>query len=340
MRTTLVTAFAVAIMLTLSSAMTGDSSTEFTAANFVELQHPAKPAGGFSQEPLPEDFEEASRRRFGKITEPEVTFEQYLEFEKEEFRRQRQLGKDRRLRYLPGVHKSLPGVPHEIPACGSGDFESVLDTTRWQGAYGTVPANGNPVFTTFTAGITPGNTPGLITNANSRQTWVSTGTDPNVGIPRTGPNSSGQASSGAVRIGNAAGGSGSELLSKTFTVNSMQIKFWYAVVFHRTLHPVHQVPSFWVRVTDQSGNVIPGLVNLGNGRDKVVGDTNADPFLQIKPGLTHFYTNWSCAQITFPRRLVGKIVTVEFITEDCAQFGHHGYAYLDNFCGQCPGAPH
>jgi hypothetical protein len=33
-------------------------------------------------------------------------------------------------------------------------------------------------------------------------------------------------------------------------------------------------------------------------------------------------------------------VTVEFVTEDCAQFGHYGYAYLDNFCGTCPGTPH
>jgi hypothetical protein len=32
---------------------------------------------------------------------------------------------------------------------------------------------------------------------------------------------------------------------------------------------------------------------------------------------------------------VGKTVTVQFLTEDCALGGHYGYAYVDNFCGLC-----
>ncbi|MCA1618269.1 MAG: hypothetical protein LC795_02935 [Acidobacteria bacterium] len=311
--------------------------TPHSAAGAAAQARPAaaKPP---QQEPLPGDFEQKVRRRYEQIPEPEVTFEQYLAFEKEEFLRLRQLERDRRLRYQPAAKKNLPGETYNPKGgCGNSDLETAIDATKWHGAYGTVPGTGNPVFSSFTAGITPGNSPGPLNSSSSRHTWVGAGTDPNVGIPLTGPNASGQPSAGAVRIGNAANGAGSELMSKTFVAASTKIGFWYAVVLNISGHPSPiALPSFWVRVADANGNVIPGAANLGNGKDKLLDD---DPFLKINPAHTHAYTEWTCAQITLPAAQLGKTVTVQFITEDCVRGQHHAYAYLDNFCAGCPAMP-
>lgn len=355
MRAKLVAAFAVGTVLALGGALSDGASTQILTRESFGLARQSQAADAdeqnpprdqdaraasevLPQEPLPGDFEEQARRRYGSIEEPEATFEQYLEFEKEEFRRLGRLERDRSLRYQPSAKQNLPGVPYEPRgACANGDLETALNAAHWQGAYGAVPGTGNPVFSSFTAGIMPGNSPGPLASANSRQTWVSAGTDPHVGIPLTGPNPSGQPSAGAVRIGNAANGAGAELLSKTFVVTSPQIRFWYAAVLNISGHPSPiAVPSFWVRVTDSAGNVITGAVNLGNGADKLMEN---DPFLKTNPAKTHMYTDWSCAQINLPNTQVGKTVKVQFVTEDCVRGMHHSYAYLDNFCGACPALP-
>jgi hypothetical protein len=287
------------------------------------------------QEALPKDFEKKAKQRFSEIVKPEVAFEQFLEFEKQEFQRQRQLEKNPQLKYLPG----LPGMT----PCGNGDFEiDIATSSQWKGAYGTNPASGVPNFPSFTTGIVGG----AINLGTSHQTWVGTGTDSSVGISLTAPGSSQH----AVRIGNAFSGGGCELLSKTFTVTAAQrvIKFWYAVILENPGPPISAIhlpaeqPFFWVRVTDSAGNIVPGAVNLGNGSDKAVADAN-NPFFQTHAPLPQHdakivYKDWSCAQIDLSSQ-VGKTVTVEFVTADCTQYGHFGYAYIDNFCGTCAGSP-
>ncbi len=300
------------------------------AAYFTLVTRAANPQRNvLTQEPLPRDFEEKAKQRFDKIVKPEITFQQYLEFEKQEFQRIAQLQRNSRFRYLPSVQ--------QMTACGNGDFETALNSAEWQGGHGTVASNGDPNFGSFTAGIFPG----PINLGTSHQDWVPTGTDPNVGIPLTGPDSAGNITSHAVRIGNTAVNKGSELLSKTFVVPAgpqSLIRFWYAVVFQDPGHLPYEQPSFWVRVTESSNpNVeIPGVVNLGNGASKLVSDGN-NPFFQKSPtGL--LFKNWSCAQIDLSQ-YVGKTVTIQFVTEDCSQGAHFGYAYIDNFCGNCEGTP-
>ncbi|OIO98924.1 MAG: hypothetical protein AUJ92_00535 [Armatimonadetes bacterium CG2_30_59_28] len=272
--------------------------------------------------PLPkDDFETRAKRDYDRIENPEVTFPHYLELRKQEALRQNQLKKSPQLAYTPVIGQKTP--------CGNGDFEAGLNPAEWQGAYGLVPANGNPIFSSFTNGIVSG----AINLGTSRQTVVGpSGTDPNVGIPLTAPGST-----RAVRIGNAVTGAGSELLSKTFTVTAANslISFWYAVVFQDPGHVLSNQPSFWVRVT-VSGNYVPGLVNLGNNSDKVVADGSNVFFQKTTTGL--LYKNSTCAQIDLSQQ-IGKTVTIEFVTEDCTQGGHYGYAYLDNFCGSCAGSP-
>jgi len=273
-----------------------------------------------AKEPLPAEFKRDVQARFDKLTNPEVTFEQFLERETSEFQLQRALATNRVPRYVPTLGTITP--------CGNGDLESLLDPTEWQGASGSRPNIGcAPInFGGLAAGISPG----LINLSTSHHTWVPAGVDPNVGIPTTA-----QGSAGAVRIGNAYWGWGCELLSKTFIVAPAQstITFWYAVVLEDPGHACE--PFFQVRVTDAAGNIVPGAFDFGNGSDTIVADLT-NPFFQTKGHIV--YKDWSCAQIDLSTQ-IGKQVTVEFVTADCGAGGHWGYAYIDAFCGNCKGSP-
>jgi len=277
-------------------------------------------------EPLPGDFEEQAKERFAKLVKPEIAFEQHLEYEKNEFYRRQALTTNAALTYTPTIGTKTP--------CGNGSLERNLDSSEWQGGYGSLPLSAANPFVSFTDGLFPGSG---ITDFNSHQTWVAAGTDPHVGIPTTA-----QGSSGAVRIGNAVNGFGCELLSKTFIVTpaSSTITFWYAVVLQNPLgHSPNIQPFFWVRVTDASGNIVPGAFDFGNGSDKLIADSTNPFFRTAVQGQEKIvYKDWSCAQIDLSTQ-AGKQVTVEFVTADCGAGGHWGYAYIDSFCGNCKGSP-
>lgn len=302
-----------------------------------------------TDEPLPRDFEEKAKQRFEKLTKPEVAFPRYLEHQKAEFHRQQALAQNPALLYKPAIGTITP--------CGNGDFEKTLDSAEWQGAYGTFLYPGstsNPPgqtipFGTLTSGIVSGGLTdgGTNTLPEAHHTWVGAGTDPIVGIPTTAPGSS-----GAVRIGNAVNHNGCEVLSKTFIVTPAvsTITFWYAVVLEDPGHPRSDQPFFWVRVTDASGSVVPGAFDFGGASDVLVA--SASPFFQEQLGTPAGfvptnsydqttkirYKDWSCAQIDLSSQ-GGKQVTIEFVTGDCGQGGHWGYAYVDSFCGDCKGSP-
>ena len=304
---------------------------------------------------LPDDFSDQQRQIYRNLEDPEITFEEYYEHATQEFLRLRELERNPALRYQPGRGQKVLG-PQKYH-CGNGDFEPGLDAAEWSGAYGT----GDwyvPTPTTLTSGILPGNGSGPITSPTSRQTLVnaSDGPDPYVGISMTGPNTNVPTgiSPNAMRIGNAANGWGTELLSKTFSVSSSdtQLRFWYAVVMENPLdHAVDRQPFFEVRVL-AGGVAIPGLVNLGNGSSRLVADS-ANPFFQVLPGADRpdapldplaaelepiVFKDWSCAQIDLSQQ-VGKTVTVEFVTQDCGAGGHWAYAYIDDICGTCLNSP-
>jgi hypothetical protein len=280
--------------------------------------------------PLPRDFKDKAKERFDKLAQREIAFEQYLEHQKNEFQRQKGLETKQAATYKPTIGTITP--------CGNGDLEHKLDPAEWQGAYGTfpqpIPASSPPGRTINFGTLTGGIASGAINASASHQTWIGAGVDPNVGIPTTA-----QGSSGAVRIGNAVNGWGCELLSKTFVVTPAvsTITFWYAVVLQDPGHPVNQQPFFWVRVTDAAGNIVPSAFDFGSGSDTLVADHN-NPFFQTKAQGQIVYKDWSCAQIDLSSQ-VGKQVTIEFVTGDCGQGGHWGYAYIDSFCGNCKGSP-
>jgi hypothetical protein len=275
--------------------------------------------------------EAAARERYAQIRNPEIPFAQFQALDRTEVQRLDALAAGAAPPYRRGLETMTP--------CGGGDFETAIDLNEWQGAHGTLQqmaaAPSPDPFVSFTGGIFEG----ADSLGTSHQTWVPAGTDSKVAIPQTAPGSN-----GAVRVGNAVNGFGVDLLSKTFVVTSAQkiIKFWYAMVLQNPdplSHPPADQPYFWVRVTDTStGAVIPGAADLGGGIDKVVAD-RTNPFFQATSGGEIIvYKDWTCAQINLSAQ-VGKQVTVEFVTADCGQGGHWGYAYIDNFCGTCAGSP-
>lgn len=228
-------------------------------------------------------------------------------------------------------------------SCGDGDFEADSlnpPPTQWQAASGTITFFSNdPSLGSYTYGFVPAtgiNNPLGCSNLNSISI-VSAGNDPTVGslLQTTATTSSNY----AMRIGNGCNGYGSDLISKKFVVNGNGIiRFSYALVFQDPGHSPTDQPSFWVKVYDSAGNSIPNTVYLdmsGMPLDVLVSDSG-NPFFQHAPNGINFI-DWACAKIDLSQ-YIGQTVSVALITTDCAQGGHFGYGYIDNWCGNCEGS--
>lgn len=290
---------------------------------------------------LPENFEAKVKSEFAAIKNCEVNFEHFRGRKVVQFAQQSALAANPALAYKPSIGKKTP--------CGNGGFDDLLDPNEWDGASGffTSPSGTtNPPGGTINfAGLTAGLNGGVIGDGSTHQTHVAAGTDPMLftASPSVTMSTTAQGSTGAVRIGNTVNGYGCELLSKTFVVlpGKTVATFWYAVVFQDPGHDHEHQPFFWVRVTDASGAIVPGAFDFGNGSDKLVSeDPSANPFFgKVDSSYGELvYKDWSCAQIDLSS-MVGKQVTIEFVTGDCGYGGHWGYAYVDNFCGNCKGSP-
>src|SRR6266550_9268919 len=93
-----------------------------------------------ANEPLPADFEKDAKQRYEALDTRELSFEAFLEHEKNEFQRQRRLDQNKTLVYKPAIGTITP--------CGNGSLDRQLDPAEWQGAYGARPIIGmfcNPV---------------------------------------------------------------------------------------------------------------------------------------------------------------------------------------------------
>lgn len=267
-----------------------------------------------AQDPIPPGFEQNARKEFDKLPENEqkiILFDNYLKNEKAEFQRLKDIEKKRIAIYKPSLSKTI---------CGNGGFEGSIDASEWTCGYGIISnSTKDPDWGTLSGGCLSG-----------RQTLVSSGIDAPTSIQRV------HSGNNALLLGNNSSGRGTELVSKTFTVDAANsvIRFWYAVVFQDPNHGAIDQPSFWVRILNSSGTYVPGVVNLGNGSDKIVSSSNS--FFKQIGDLR--YKDWTCAEIQLGN-FINQQVTVQFITEDCGQGAHFGYAYIDDFCGSCDGSP-
>jgi hypothetical protein len=161
--------------------------------------------------------------------------------------------------------------------CGGGDFESgALNTAEWAGAWGNLLTGSNdPSTGTFTPGFLPASgidhpissvsncTNGLVSDLPLQNHHsiisASAGPDPTISTLQTTATSS---SNFSFRIGNKCNGFGADILAKKFIVGGTGIvKFSYALVLEGP-HGLTDNPSFWVKVFDNVGNLIPGVVYL------------------------------------------------------------------------------
>lgn len=127
----------------------------------------------------------------------------------------------------------------------------------------------------------------------------------------------------SIKLGNKQIGMGTEAISKTVVVSGSCISFWYALIF-QNYHPSlpNDQPFFMFRVRDKNGNII-------HTYDKVA--SNDTSFFDLYPGNV-VYRDWTKYTYELGCEYDGDTVTLEFITADCRQSGHYGYAYIDDIC--------
>lgn len=158
--------------------------------------------------------------------------------------------------------------------------------------------------------------------------------DPYGNFPVVCPNGSNY----SIRLGNSATQSQAEGITYTFTVpntanQAYSITFNYAVVLQNPDHLDYQQPKFTARVYDitdnkyvdcPSFNFVAGTALPGfklSSAQAAGGRTGA-------AAAAIYYKDWSTATLDLHNYL-GKLMRIEFVTNDCTRGGHFGYAYLD-----------
>jgi gliding motility-associated-like protein len=116
-----------------------------------------------------------------------------------------------------------------------------------------------------------------------------------------------------------------ERITYDFTVPSddYTLIYYYALVFQDAGHPAAIQPKFYANV-----------INLDNPGDQSCGQfyfkakVGTDGFKQSDADASVYYKPWAPLTVKFTGKK-GKKFQLEFITEDCSQGAHFGYAYLD-----------
>lgn len=157
----------------------------------------------------------------------------------------------------------------------------------------------------------------------AHHTIMTPGADPLVGISTTNPNGG----NFSLRLGDGAGtGARAASIQQTFLVdaNNAVFTYSYAVVLEDPSgHTLGEKPFFKVNLYDQSGAIIPC------GEYQVVAGSGLDAsWTNYGAG---WYRDWQTVFAPLDA-YIGQNVTIEFISGDCDQSGHYGYAYVDAEC--------
>lgn len=194
------------------------------------------------------------------------------------------------------------------------DFE-MGDFTGWECRAGTVFDNPLPL-----TGPIPGRHT-IISASNA-------GFDPFGFFPTLCPNGSNY----SVKLGNQQPGSQSESISYTYaipsTLTTFSMLFHYAVVLENPAnHPLQNQPRFQARIIDVSSGTPLPCVNFDFISSTTPGGFRTSP-IPGNGGSIVLYKDWTPVSINLSA-YIGRTIKLEFITKDCAQNGHAGYAYLD-----------
>lgn len=198
--------------------------------------------------------------------------------------------------------------------CYNSDFETGT-LTNWTGTYGTY---GNPEQNN-----------GLLFDYNnapdSRHTIMNAGGyDPIVGpqLKTTSP----EGGRYAVRLGNSAGGKQAETITYKMNVtpdNTMFLYYHAVVLEDPANHAPGDQPFFSINMKDQAGN------EVGCVKYEV---RSSDPDASFIDRGTFVWKDWTLAVVPLDP-YIGQVIDITFMTKDCNLGAHHGYAYIDAFCG-------
>jgi len=206
------------------------------------------------------------------------------------------------------------------------DFE-LGDFTGWQCYIGDF-ANGNLVL----------NPSAPIANRHQMLTAFPSGNgrDKYGNFPRNCPNGSGH----SIQLGNEQGGHGAEAVSYTFTIPANQDKYSliynYAMVLNDGGHATNIQPRLQITVQNiTDGTPLPCPLDPFAINGSLPGfffstfsaPGNADPVR---------CRNWVASSLNLDN-LAGKTIEITFITTDCGNTAHFGYAYID-ISSQCGSA--
>ena len=137
----------------------------------------------------------------------------------------------------------------------------------------------------------------------------------------------------SVMVGDYCGVSlGAAILQQKFSVtqSNSALAFMYALFLQNPGHGAGQQPTFQVVLLDEQGDTIPGFKNYFFDAStnlsswKKVGMKN----YQNYKGDTMYEKTWT-AEFVSLKKYIGQDVVLQFISRDCAQGAHAGYAYVD-----------
>ena len=143
----------------------------------------------------------------------------------------------------------------------------------------------------------------------------------------------------SVRLGNSGIGWQAERLvtSMFVTANNSSIIYAFAAILNEPAnapHAANESSRFSINISDVNGNSLPC-----GSYTYIIGQQI--PFQRLSSSVV--YRNWSTFAVDLTP-YIGQTINVEFMTGDCGQGGHYGYAYYDVRCDifqiatrYCPG---
>ncbi len=158
---------------------------------------------------------------------------------------------------------------------------------------------------------------------NGRHTLINQqGTDPNTDnlLPLLP-----QGESKVIRLGNDQVGAEAEAIQYTFTVNHFKsiLLLKFAVVFEDPQHSFSEQPRFIVRVLNSNGQLVEDCAEYDVTAAGNIPGFNSFGMVRWRP--------WTNVGIDLSP-YIGQEVQVQFVTYDCEQSGHFGYAYFTASC--------
>jgi len=128
-----------------------------------------------------------------------------------------------------------------------------------------------------------------------------------------------------LRLGNARVGAEADLIGLKFNVSADMPFFQlrYAVVLNDPDHQEFEQPRFELRILDEANNVIPC------GEYKVKAAPEIPDFESCRDGWR--IRPWTTVGFDL-QPYIGQNLLIEFLTTDCTQGAHAGYAYMEATC--------